>query len=199
MEKIFGIPMTTIMIGLLLLFGLCLTAGAWVLLHHRIIFRMGLRNVPRRPAKTILIVIGLMLSTLIIAAALTTGDTLNFSIKSQVYELLGHTDEMVVPAGGADTRTAGPQPGVTMPEQVAADLQAPLAGNPDVDEVMPVLAEPIPALNPRTKLSEPAIAAVGLDASQVGAFGGLTDLDGRGIDLNGLPPDGIVLGKCAAD
>jgi hypothetical protein len=99
-EKIFGIPMTTIMIGLLLLFGLCLTAGAWVL-HHRIIFRMGLRNVPHRPAQTILIVIGLMLSTLIIAAALTTGDTLNFSIKSQVYELLGHTDEMVVPAGGA--------------------------------------------------------------------------------------------------
>ncbi len=198
MEKIFGIPMTSIMFALLAAFGLCLGVGAWILLRHRIIFRMGLRNVPRRPAQTVLIIIGLMLSTLIIAAALTTGDTLNSSIKSQVFNLLGHTDEMVVISSGESTRTAGPQPGVTIPEQVGVDLQARLAGNPEIDGVMPVLAEPIPALNPRTKQSEPAIAAVGLDPVQLTLFGGLKGLDGKDLDLYSLPENGVVLGETAA-
>ncbi len=92
----FGIPMNSIMVALLIVFALCLSSGLWVFLRHRVIFKMGMRNVPRRPAQTTLIIIGLMLSTLIMSAALTTGDTLDNTITGAVYDLMGHTDELVV-------------------------------------------------------------------------------------------------------
>src|SRR3712207_3919109 len=102
MEKLFGIPMATIMVVLVGLLGLCLLAVAYVALRNRVIFAMGLRNVPRRRAQTALIVIGLMLSTLMISAALATGDTINDSIDNEVYRVFGQVDETVELETGAD-------------------------------------------------------------------------------------------------
>src|SRR4051812_2050737 len=96
MDKIFGVPMTAIMIILLVLLGICLLTVAWIALRRRVIFKLGIRNIPRRKAQTVLIVIGLMLSTLIIAAALGTGDTIDHSATAATYDSLGHTDELVV-------------------------------------------------------------------------------------------------------
>lgn len=198
MENIFGISMQSIMLALLVAFGLCLGVGGWIYLRHRIIFRMGIRNARRRPAQTSLIVIGLMLSTLIIAAALTTGDTLNYSIKSTVLDVLQHTDELVVPANGDDAE-ADVQPGVTFPQQVAADLQAALADDAVIDGVMPVLTQPVPILNPKTQLSEPMVTAVGIDPAALGPFGGLRDIEGNDVDLTALPEGAVVLGNTTAE
>ena len=95
MDALFGIPMNTIMYVLLALLAISLGAVAYVALRNRIFFMMGLRNIPRRMAQTVLIVIGLMLSTLIISAAFATGDTLDHSISKQAFTLLGHVDETV--------------------------------------------------------------------------------------------------------
>jgi hypothetical protein len=57
------------------------------------------RNIPRRRAQTTLIVLGLMLSTLIISAAFTTGDTVQRSITGEVYSLLGSVDEVILVRG----------------------------------------------------------------------------------------------------
>src|SRR5579884_744819 len=105
MEKLFGIPMSSIMDVLLIIFALCLGVGAWIFLRNRVVFKLGVRNVPRRPAQTTLIVIGLMLSTLIIAAALTTGDTLNNSLSSAVYDVAGHVDEVVILSTDSSSRS----------------------------------------------------------------------------------------------
>ena len=78
-NEIFGIPMSGIMIVLLALLAICLLSVAWVAWRRPVIFKLGVRNIPRRKAQTILIVVGLMLSTLIISAALGTGDTLHYS------------------------------------------------------------------------------------------------------------------------
>ncbi|HEU0165475.1 MAG TPA: hypothetical protein VFQ54_10555, partial [Thermomicrobiales bacterium] len=80
MDKLFGIPMTSIMIVLVILLGLCLLWVAYIALRRPVIFKLGVRNIPRRKAQTSLIVVGLMLATLIITAALGTGDTLNHSV-----------------------------------------------------------------------------------------------------------------------
>ena len=72
---------------------------------------MGLRNIPRRASQTTLIVIGLMLSTMIITAAFTTGDTVDYSITKQTYDLFGHADILLdgeVARAGAVT--TGPSP-----------------------------------------------------------------------------------------
>ncbi len=198
MDEIFGIPSATIMIYLLVLFALCLMVTGWIWLRHRIVFRLGVRNIPRRPAQTILIVIGLMLSTLIISAAFTTGDTLDHSIRSEVYDLLGPVDQIVVLAAGAE-RPSEPQVGATMPEYIATNLRADLADNPDIDGVMPMVFDSVPVVNVRTKLSEPALIMTGLDPALVGEFGGLRNEAGQVVDLGNLPSTGIVLGTTPAE
>ena len=84
--------MNTIMFVLLGLLAVAVGIVAWIFFRQRIIFMMGIRNIPRRTAQTVLIIIGLMLSTLIITAAFTTGDTVDYSITKQAYDLLGHAD-----------------------------------------------------------------------------------------------------------
>src|SRR6266536_5198225 len=96
MDEVFGISMSSIVTVLVVMLALCLLSVAWVALRRPVIFKLGIRNIPRRKAQTILIVVGLMLSTLIIAAALGTGDTVDYSITDEVYSALGHVDEQVV-------------------------------------------------------------------------------------------------------
>src|SRR5215210_6735240 len=96
MDEIFGIPMSGIMVVLLGMLALCLLTVAWVAWRRPVIFKLGIRNIPRRKAQTILIVVGLMLSTMIISAALGVGDTVDYSITDEVYQGLGHVDEQVV-------------------------------------------------------------------------------------------------------
>ena len=73
MKELFGIPMSSIATVLVVLLALCLLTVAYIALRNPIVFKMGLRSIPRRPAQTVLIVIGLMLSTLIVASALGVG------------------------------------------------------------------------------------------------------------------------------
>jgi putative ABC transport system permease protein len=199
MENIFGTPVTSIMMVLLVVFGLCMLTAIWIGIRHRVVFRMGMRNIPRRPAQTILIIVGLMLSTLIIAAAFTTGDTLNNSIRSQVYDILGPVDQIVVLSTGEDADAARPQSGVTFPETIAYDLADRMAGDPDVAGIIPVHSERVPVINPLTGDSEPALSLVGLPVSGLEPFGGITDLAGHQIDLATLPDNGIVLGETPAE
>ncbi len=50
MDDLFGLSMTYIMVGLLVALGLSLATVAYVLVRNRIMFLMGLRNMPRRLA-----------------------------------------------------------------------------------------------------------------------------------------------------
>src|SRR6266508_4770082 len=105
MNDLLGIPMGTMMTSLLALLTVCLLTVAWVAWRRPVIFKLGVRNIPRRRAQTTLIVAGLMLSTLIIAAALGTGDTINHSITGDVYTNLGQVDELIVASHDGAART----------------------------------------------------------------------------------------------
>ncbi len=67
---------------------------AW---RNPVLFRMGLRNIPRRPGQSALIVVGLTLSTIIIVASFATGDTLNYSVQRQAVAAYGTIDEILAP------------------------------------------------------------------------------------------------------
>ena len=74
MEDFFGvISMDDLVIIMLVAVGLILLLLAVLGFRNRVMLKLGLRNIARRRAQTVLIVIGLMLSTLIIAAAFGTG------------------------------------------------------------------------------------------------------------------------------
>ena len=96
MEEFFGVSMNSIMAVLLAIFLATIVVVAVQSLRNRIMFKLGLRNIPRRLGQTVLIIVGVMLSTVIMSAALGTGDTISFSIRHETLESLGPIDEIIL-------------------------------------------------------------------------------------------------------
>lgn len=196
MNKLFGIPMTNIMVALLIVLALVLLVTLYIALRNPVIFRLGIRNVPRRKAQTGLIVVGLMLSTLIISAAFATGDTINYSIGDLVYKSLGRVDEVIRPK--QDPNNVG-QGSDKIPAAVLTDLEARFKGDPDITGFVPSLGKAVPALNPRTSQSEPIVSLAGVDAKRVDVIGGVLDQKGNRLDIATLAPGQAYLNETGAD
>ena len=202
MDEFFGLSMTTIMIVLLTVLAVCLSAVAYVALRNRILFLMGLRNMPRRMAQTVLIVIGLMLSTLIISAALSTGDTVDYSISKLAYETLGHVDETIQPGNLQKDASSLGDSGLDVEADQYRDFQQAIktANDPNIDGSMGVLFEPAPVLNPTSRLSEPYVELTGLDTSALEGFPDIISAnDGRVLDVASLGPNEAYMNEKAAD
>ena len=88
MNKLFGIPTGPFAVGAAALLALTLLIVGLLAVRNPIFLKLGLRNIPRRRGRTMLIVAGLMLGTTIIASALATGDTMSTTIRSSI---LRHT------------------------------------------------------------------------------------------------------------
>src|SRR3990172_12896291 len=147
MDELFGVSMNLIMYVLLALLGVSLASIVLVALRNRIMFNLGVRNIPRRKAQTTLIVVGLMLSTVIISAAFATGDTVDRSITSEAYTILGSLDEVIqLRARNEDEGFGDPTEGVVREESFSEESVAPLietiAAYPDGDAVVPGSSHP---------------------------------------------------------
>ena len=95
MDELFGLPMNVIAavsaaitVGILLLL-------VFFAVRNPVMFKQGLRNIPRRKTQTALIVFGLMLATVIMTAAFSTGDTVASTATNDIYDLFGEVDELV--------------------------------------------------------------------------------------------------------
>ena len=91
----FGLPIDSLAVSLSVLVGLGVAVLAALALRNRVFFRLGIRNAGRRRGRSLLIVVGLMLATTIIAAALGTGDTMGRTVRSTVLRTLGPEDEWI--------------------------------------------------------------------------------------------------------
>lgn len=200
MNELFGISMTLIMVILLAAFNACLVGFAGVYFANRTMFRMGLRNIRRRRAQSTLIVSGLMLATVIITAAFTTGDVLDYSITKVAYDNLHRTDLSIhhfrPTASTADDASLDQ---VYAPESATAGLESAFASDADIEGFMPFLFEPAPVLNSRTRLGEPSVILAGFDAAHLERFGGLHLTSGDRAGLASLKADETLIGKRAAD
>jgi putative ABC transport system permease protein len=218
MDEIFGLSMNVIMVALLILLGICLLTTLWIIFRRPVMFKLGLRNVPRRPAQTVLVIIGLMLSTLIIAAALGTGDTIDHSATAATYKSLGHADELVVysqdESGEGSAESALND---TIPQSTVDEVESLFADSDLVDGVMPLLIENVPAflfegeppsdsgelqaaaLSGEVVQAEPTSNLVGIDPARVPDFGGLKSVDGSDIALEDLGQGEIVISEEMAD
>ena len=197
MKELFGIPMDSIMIGLLVLFGIAILSVAIIALRSGMMFRMGLRNIPRRGLQTGLVIVGLMLATLITTAAFTTGDTVDHSISKAGYDQLQRTDLQINLAGGENVYTN--EAPIYVKDTAAGALGREFAGDPDIDAFLGLLQEPVAAVNTNTNLSEPGIMLSGIDTNAMAAFGGLRRASGGEADLSKLGPDSVFLTDKAAD
>lgn len=197
MDEFFGLSMTTIMYVLLGVLAVAFASIGYVIVRSRVMFMMGLRNIPRRMGQTVLIVIGLMLSTLIISAAFTTGDTVNHSLASQAYDLLGHVDEAVYRAGEEDAPSSIRS---TIPEEAVEELRAAVADDPNIDGFLPMLFEQVPVVNPSANLSEPVIQIAGMDAGSLEGFPDVISVEtGETLDIASLGDDELFMNAAAAE
>ncbi len=169
MEELFGIPMDGIMVFLLVIFVAAMLVVGFMALRNRIMLKLALRNIPRRRTQTVLIIIGIMLSSVIMAAAFGTGDTIRFSIHNEAVKLLGTIDEIIVAsrAGAEDSFGTSSYVPIERFEQIKEDLQ-----NFDtIDGLSPGIGETVPGVNPRTSLSEGQMRVAGVDPVSLAGFG----------------------------
>lgn len=189
MEKLFGIPMTQLMITLLIIFGVGVVVMALLAMRNRVAFKMGVRNIPRRRAQTILIVLGLMLGTLLFSASFTTGDTLTHSFRVQALKTIGEVDVIVEADRPEATNDFVEQPeqGVQYFDATYTDrVRERLAEDPQVEGVAPIISELAPVVAPATGLSEPQVSVLGLDEGSMRGFDRLETADGLSLSLNDL-------------
>ena len=197
MEALFGIPMNTIMLVLVALFGLAVASVAFIYITSGHMFRMGVRNIPRRGLQSGLVIVGLMLATLITTAAFTTGDTVDHSISRAGYEQLQRTDLQLNLMGDNDLTISDIS--IYMNEGATAGLERAFAGDPDIEGFIPLLQEPVGVSNSRSGQSEPFITLSGIDTERMVNLGGLRLANGGAADLDALGTNDILLSERAAE
>ena len=182
MNELFGISMTTIAGVCVALTAAILLLVAYIAWRNPVMFKLGLRNIPRRKAQTALIIVGLMLSTLIMSAAFGTGDTLATSVTSEVYTILGEADVWVSFDDEAEPR---PQEEQVIPLATVDEWQRSFADDPDIEAFVPFQRETLPVQNQRTMLNDPSARIVGFRAADTELLGGLKDTAGNKVTLSG--------------
>jgi putative ABC transport system permease protein len=202
MNELFGIPLGTLLAVLVV--ALTLTSGAIAVLALRnpVLVRLGVRNVRRRGGRTALIVVGLMLGTTIVAAALTTGDTMSHTIRSTTIASLGQTDEVISRKGAADD-IPGELGEATGRGWFAASevarIESAVAGSGLTDGVTGAIVEPLSVQAPRTRQSEPSVNLFAADPTRMEGFSRIEDVDGGTLTLADLRPGELYLNEKGAE
>ncbi len=196
MNELFGISMTTLMYVLLGIALASMAALGALAFRNRIMLKMGLRPIPRRPGQTILIIVGVMLSTVIMAAAFGTGDTLSFSIRNQAVEGLQQIDETIAPTRVGEGGSFGV---AYMSQERLDEILAHLSADENVDGAMPHISERAPVQNKRTQLSEGRMNIVALDPARMAGFGGLALVGGGETRLDDLADDEVYVSESGVE
>jgi putative ABC transport system permease protein len=200
-DTFFGVPTGWLALGSfglasLALAGLGVRAWLWP-----VFFRLGVRQLPRRPAQTALIVAGLMLSTALVMASLSTGDTITHSLRAAAVAELGRLDEIITyddpAASGGPAAAGGPLgPSTFFPADVYDRLAQRLAEEPaaarDVAGVAPVLWLDCTMLDLTSRQTSWA-SVVALPPGHAPVFGALTSETGEVLSLAALPPGEVYL------
>jgi putative ABC transport system permease protein len=200
-NELFGVPIGTFLIVVLAM--VCVAAGGIgvLALRNRILVRLGVRNLRRRPARTALIVVGLMLGTTIISAALTTGDTMNHTIRQTATSALGETD-VVVSAKGAVTDIPGELGAATgtgyFDEAAAQKVETAARDSGLADAVVPAIIEEVAVQAPRSGQTEPSVNLFASDPAKQAALGRIESTRGGSRSLADLSARSVFLNRKAA-
>jgi putative ABC transport system permease protein len=202
MNEIFGLPADTLTTVLVLTLGVALAIVGLLALRDPILLKLGLRNMPRRRARSALIVVGLMLGTAIIAAALATGDTMSSTIRSYVVRALGPTD-VIVSAEGTNAESiwnpAAAAAQVRWLDDATYDrVRAATDGSPLVDGVAPAIFETVAVQDRTTRQNEPRIMLFASDPHALDDYATIRSGDDE-VSLRDLGLHELYLNEEAAE
>lgn len=210
MDAIFGL--STSLLAALLAGAVAVAAVVIVLLALRrpVLVRLGVRHIPRRRGRSVLIVVGLALSTTIVAASFGTGDAIAFTVRSLVTGSLGGVDEIVVwyESGTRRLDDADVQGFANgrIPVLAGADfargevdrIAGLLDGQQGVAAITGALARQYAVTDATQQTSTAAITTLALPGDAPAAFGTLRRRDGTPAALAELAPGEVYLNEPAA-
>jgi putative ABC transport system permease protein len=202
METLFGVPMDTIMVIVLSLSILVLLGVGVMAWRRPVLARLALRNIPRRRAQTVLIVLGLMLATLLITAAFGTGDTMTYSMRQAFTGALGGTDIQVERVNPIVTFNGPPdfnKPVPTFTETVYTDLRQRLGQNDLIDGWSASLTQFGPVINNSKQQGSGQTSITGIGPDYRETLGDLPLPNGVGFNVASLGVDEAVIDEAAAD
>ncbi|MCP4607122.1 MAG: FtsX-like permease family protein [Planctomycetes bacterium] len=179
------------LIPLIILFTLCVLGITISAFRNKVMFKMGARNVPRRIANTVLTCLGLMLAAMIFSASFTTGDTLEYSIRSVAVEYLGETDIVVMKEGGdfgvfQDQALESNDNTKYFDQDYVSEIEQILGDRSVVDGIAPAIIEIVPVVSESTSLNEPAVTLLAFDHQYMEPFDPLLNENGKEISVKSL-------------
>ena len=133
MEKLFGIEMDVLAIALFSGMLVIILVTIFLASRNRVLLKLAVRNIPRRKAQTVLIIMGLMLSTTIIMAALAIGDSINSGIRIGALYALGGTDVRL--SSPVSSRFGDDY----LDEKIVEKVRIELEGDERVDGILPLI------------------------------------------------------------
>lgn len=196
MEKLFGVEMSVLAIWLSSLMVLIFLVSVLLASRNRILVKLALRNIPRRKAQTALIIVGLMLSTTIIMAALAIGDSINGGIRLGALYSLGGTDIRV--SSSVSSRFGDNY----LDDSVVDRVRSELDGDQRIDGIMPLVREQMPVVNEQSKKTLSSAVVVGPKLDLITGFDGLigTEKEGRTkVDLAAMQDGETIINRPMAD
>ena len=161
----------------------------FVAISNRMMLRLGVRNVTKTPLQSGLIVIGLMLSTTIIAASLGVGDTVTHSIRKVVLDSSLYVDE-VIKSQGSDYDVDS-----YISESDAEEIRGLALQSEYVDGVIFSLETVVPVMNMTTSRTEARMILRGYGVDDQPAFGELRALSGDTVYLSDLLPNELYINE----
>jgi putative ABC transport system permease protein len=200
MQKLFGIPVSSVAEVLAVLVVVLLAVIAVLALRNRVFFRLGVRNAGRRRGRAALIVAGLMLGTMIITASFATGDTMSSSIRASAITALGKTDEVVGAKGLTASLAVGTAGTGTryFPQSDAQRVAAAGSASGLVRAVAPVLVWGSAVQDVSRNQYEPNVTLFAGDPATLGPFGTMRAA-GKTVSLTQLGPNEVFLNVKLAD
>ncbi|HSG14154.1 MAG TPA: FtsX-like permease family protein [Gaiellaceae bacterium] len=201
MREVFGVPVPTMLAILAVALAAVLAVLAILALRNRVLVKLAVRNVGRRRGRSALIVVGLMLGTAIIAAALVTGDTMNNTIRATAVEALGETDETIAPKGAVDDipGALGAATGTGwIDESAVVEVEQSIIEPELVDGLTGVIVEPVAVQAPEQRQSEPSVVLFAPDPRRMEGFSPIVGPDGEHLALGDLGPGEVYLNREAA-
>jgi putative ABC transport system permease protein len=201
MREVFGVPTGTMLVVLAIALAVALGILGILALRNRVLTKLAVRNVGRRRGRSALIVVGLMLGTAIIAAALTTGDTMNNTIRSTAVDALGETDETIAPKGAVDDipGALGAATGTGwLDEGAVVEVEQSIIEPDLVDGLAGVIVEQVAVQAPEQRQSEPSVVLFAPDPERMDGFSPIVGPDGKHLELGALGPGEVYLNRKAA-
>ena len=193
MESLFGASIDLLYKVFAAVSCLALLSIIFVAISNRMMLRLGVRNVTKTPLQSVLIVIGLMLSTTIIAASLGVGDTVTHSIRKVVLDSSLYVDEVIKPKG-SDYNV-----GAYISQSDAEKIRGIALQSEYVDGVIFRAETVVPVVNMTNSRTEARMILRGYGVDDQPVFGDLTTLNGDMAYLSDLSVGELYINEVSAE